>query len=505
LAIAVSIALRLPFFPLPMISDEGGYAYVADRWLSDSGRLYHDLWLSRPQGILVVYGLLDRFFGPSVVAFRFVAWLASAVTLLMVWRYARDWAGRGTAILSAMIFALVASAPPLEGFTANAEVFMALPAAALAWRLLAGQRDGWTRRGLLVAGSLAGVSTLLKPSGFVMLPVAMVFIAWDGRVDGLEKARRLGLVVAGFMAALVPALIHGWFIGWDEFVFASVAYRVGQQSGITNGPNHHASHLAFLLRDSWWLWLAILVPFWGRSRGAPAPAEVRRQRRRLAARLHVYEADAGGRLLRLWLIGCLFGIAMGGDWWSHYLIQAAAPLSIAMAVLIRDAMAAFAPVRRLAVGAAFTLLLLVPYSVVALTEPAQRGQTIFQNASYVVEERVGRYINEHTKPNESIFVAFNAVAIYYFADRPSAYPYLFDQELRAFPNAQMELIALLYSEDRPEIVVATGNGAPFPDNGVAFWRILHLYYRVETTIGGSIIYRAIEVPPPVDRTLPRPS
>ena len=34
-----SLILHLPFFRLPMISDEGGYAYVAQRWFDGRGTL----------------------------------------------------------------------------------------------------------------------------------------------------------------------------------------------------------------------------------------------------------------------------------------------------------------------------------------------------------------------------------------------------------------------------------------------------------------------------------
>ena len=146
-AVGLSLLLRVPFLRLPLISDEGGYAYVAQRWLDGRGELYGDLWVSRPQGIFVAYAAIGETLGGSAAALRLGAWLASALTLVFVWRYARDWAGPGMAALAAMIFAVVAAAPSLEGFTANAEVFMALPSAVAAWLLLRLGQDGWGRSG----------------------------------------------------------------------------------------------------------------------------------------------------------------------------------------------------------------------------------------------------------------------------------------------------------------------------------------------------------------------
>ena len=68
LAIVLSLLLRIPYLRVGMISDEGGYAYVARRWLEGRGTLYNDIWVSRPQGIFVVYAAIMRTIpGSSVV------------------------------------------------------------------------------------------------------------------------------------------------------------------------------------------------------------------------------------------------------------------------------------------------------------------------------------------------------------------------------------------------------------------------------------------------------
>lgn len=506
LAITFSLLVRLPFIRLPMISDEGGYAYVGRRWLNGTGSLYHDIWVSRPQGILVVYGIVDFLFGSTVLSFRLVAWAVSAATLIMVWRYARDWAGRGTAVVAAFMFVLISAAPSLEGFTANAEVFMALPSAAAAWILLVEERLGWRTRGLLIGGGLIGIATLLKPSGLVILPVALAFICLEGKSTLRVAFRRSSFVVIGFIAAIVPALVHGWIVGWDAFVFATVAYRMASQSSLTVGPLHHATHLVSLVWHSWWLVLAVLIPLAGRRRAVHGrmwsglPDGFRHavvdlvHPKTIARRMRCGGADPGGTLLRLWLLGCLAGIAMGGDWWSHYLIQAAAPAAIGLAVLVRDAMPSFTPVRRLALAAASTVLLLVPYSVIALSAPEYRSVSIFHNTAYPDEAEVAAFVTAHTAPEDHIYVAFNNAAIYYLADRPGIYPYLFNQELAGIPGASNDLIATVSGPGRPEIVIDTGMPSPFTDGGGSFWKAVHQHYRLETRVGNAVIYRAIDTP-----------
>jgi Dolichyl-phosphate-mannose-protein mannosyltransferase len=503
-AVVLSLLLRLPFLRLPMISDEGGYAYVARRWLDGRGHLYDNLWVSRPQGIFVAYGAIQRWLGPTVADLRFGAWLASTLTLVFVWRYAREWAGRGTAALAATIFAVVAAAPAIEGFTANAEVFMALPSAVAAWLLLRLKPDGWPRLHLLAIGGLAGLATLLKPCGLVVLPIAVAFAWLEGTAGAGTAVRRTGWLALGFAAALAPAFVHGWLIGWNDFLFAAITYRVAHQNGLAAGPLDQVVGLGSMLALSWWLTLATLVPLWGRQRrvhgrliaalpggvwgflrSALEPASLQR-------RLWHGGRDPGGTLLRLWLLGCVAGIAMGGDWWAHYLIQIAGPLAIGLAILVRDAAPSVTPYRRLAFGTVVALLLCVPYRVMAIREPDRMSLELFHNVGYPVEDEVARYLRETTPPETPVYVAFNDAAIYYLADRPGTYRYLFNQELLAFPDAETELVAMLTGPRHPEYVVRTGMPAPFPDGGAAFWAALDTNYEVKAVIGPATVYRALE-------------
>jgi hypothetical protein len=141
------------------------------------------------------------------------------------------------------------------------------------------------------------------------------------------------------------------------------------------------------------------------------------------------------------------------------------------------------------------LLLIVPYSIVGLSAPADRSVRIFHNTAYPHETEIAAYVAATTVPDDRIFVAFNDAAIYYLSGRVGAYPYLFNQELLAFPTAESDLIFMVSGPDRPEVIVATGMPSPFADGGAAFWQAVGGYFRVEATVGPAVIYRAIEVTP----------
>lgn len=486
-----------------MISDEGGYAHVAQRWLDGRGRLYHDIWISRPQGIFVVYGLIFNTLGTTVVALRLGAWLFSLATLVFVWLFARDWAGRRTATGAAFLFAVVSSSPNIEGFTANAEVFMALPAAAGAWLLLRASRRGWPAGPLLGVGILAGLATLLKPSGIVMVPVSLGFV-WLGGSDGNRAAARRGAWIAsGFALASVPALVHGWLVGWHAFVFAVVTYRLRYQSSATVPPVHHVLALyELILRSSPFLvavGVALAARRWQRRN--------RRGARRWTDRLFeasrtgivagpvrslptVRRGADGDLLLRLWLLGCLAGIAMGGDWWFHYLIQIAAPFAVWLAWLLLDVMSRLPSRPRWGLALTVVVILLAPMKVLALGDPGRISYDLYGHPGYPMQDEVAAYVREHTQPETPILVAFNQAALYYLADRPAAYRYLYDQELSAIPGAEAQLVALVDSPRRPLYVIGTRQQAPFPDRGQVFWEAVGRHYHLETIVRGVPIYRA---------------
>src|SRR5699024_9935651 len=96
-AILLGLALRLPFFNIPMIHDEGGYAYATRGWINGTGHLYDDLWISRPQGIFLLYAGVFQFLGETVWALRFTAWIFAAGTMIAIWLLARRWTTPRTA------------------------------------------------------------------------------------------------------------------------------------------------------------------------------------------------------------------------------------------------------------------------------------------------------------------------------------------------------------------------------------------------------------------------
>ena len=519
-ALLFSLALRVPFFEVAMIADEGAYAFATRGWLNGSGQLYDDLWISRPQGIFLVYAAIFETLGTGTVAFRFAAWIACALTTIVVWIIARRWVSPRVALFAAACFAFFSSIPNIEGFTANAEIFMGLPAAVAAWLLLRAHERQWPHPYLIVIGLTIGIAMQLKPSGIVMIFVAWAFLLLIEPQPFRLFLRRCGLILAGAAVIGIPSLIHGYLLGWNDFIYATITYRLTSQSSATTSMHAHLEGILNLLDRCFGLALLIGLVLILRHRERlgnayrylveTRPGRTRPQREADPSAHAISPAvtnpeslsrptDEIGFLLGVWSIGCLIGISMGGDWWPHYLIQIAAPFSIWLAKTVVDLWGGLPKWDRRMFAITAIGLVLTPYWVMFEGDRDTRSITsaLFGHAGYPAQESIAGYIRDNTEPGETIYVAFDQAAIYYLADRPPAYRHLYDQELLALPNSYSEILSIIQGPNRPEYIVTTRETGPFPDDGRAFWQVVSQFYEFETEIDGVPIYRAIpesEVP-----------
>src|SRR5687768_8241793 len=170
LVIVVSIGLRLPFLSVPLITDEGGYAYVA-HWLTRGAALYRDLWFDRPQAIFVLYAAQMALLGESTEAIRFGAALYNAAAAVALYALGSALRSRAAGLMAAALFAVGSASPAIEGFTANGELYMGLP---VALSLLCAVRGRW-----LAAGALCALAFAIKPTALATLVPPLALLVWQ--------------------------------------------------------------------------------------------------------------------------------------------------------------------------------------------------------------------------------------------------------------------------------------------------------------------------------------
>ncbi len=324
-AVALVVILRLPFLGWPLNADEGGFLYLAQHWDGDGPSLYDHQWVDRPPVLLLVFKLGGVLGGP--LALRLIALTLACIVVVAGW-----WAGgliNGStgAVLGALVAAATSSNFVFDGFAlvgegiAGAFVMMscALTLQADWCRSRGGRRRGPRAAfGIAVAAGMLSSAAFLTKQNFLDAAVfALVLL-----VPALRASwRTLGAWFAGASAPLVATILwadgrHG--PGIIMFWNALFEFRAAAASAIAARP------LAAQVHRMYWLAVLFLISGMAVLSWHLVTTVVRdRAHRRL------------GLALAATLLYGFVSIALGGNWWRHYLLELVPVLTMCVALASR--------------------------------------------------------------------------------------------------------------------------------------------------------------------------
>lgn len=418
----VGALLRLPFLGVPLDADEGGYAYLAKRWAA-GGRLYGDVWVDRPQGLMLVYrAVVTVSTWPGAI--RVAAMLAGVAVTVGVAGAAWAMRGRAAGVVAAGLAAAVLVAPRLQGFLLNGELVAAAFAApavalALAWRAR-GSRPWWL---LALAGALGGTAVLMKQSGFDGLVVVTVVAAAAG------PGRRWRALLAAGVGAAVPlgaALLGAALTSWSLWWSAVVGYRLSASD--TGSVLTRVGRLGgSLLTDGPWLLPLAVVAAWG---------GVVCWRRREVVPL-------------VWLGAASVGFLGGQFFFPHYYVQLLPPL-VLLATL---GVVALSPSRARVAVAVVVVPSLVTVLAVALLTPDHRDRFAMPNDRLLANRQIAPWLRDHAAPGDRVYAFVSSADLYYLSGRDTDYRYLWRANIETIPGEVARLRGWLGSADAPRWVV----------------------------------------------------
>lgn len=484
---ALSVALRLPFMGVPLTADEGGYAYIAWFW-SAGDRLYVDLWVDRPQLLVLAYQAVQHLLGSSAEQLRLGGALYNALSTIAVTALAVRVVGWRWALACGAAFAWFSAAPRIEGFTTNGELLTTLPStlavlAVCVWAQRASGAEGARAVALAapvtVGGLLAGTSFLVKQSGVdaaaAMVLVAAVLVA----TRSVPLRRAAGGALVFLAAALVPvaaSVVHGLAIAGDDYVYAVFTYRLHADSFFAEPLE---MRLAAFAQSAPTVLLELgpllaLLPF-----GCVA----------LARR------GAAGVVIVSWLVTASAALVAGGQFHPHYYVAVVPPLVVVAIAAVREL--ANLRVRRApalataAATAAVWLCAVVALDVRLMSEPDTSvvSWKVFGEPRYLVDASVGRYLRTNSDRNATVYAMYAGSDLYYYARRRNAYRYLWFRGLARIPGAFEDLRWMLRDPQRRPDYVALVQQPSEIDRFGTIDRLLRRHYRHAATVNGVPVYR----------------
>lgn len=323
-AALAAILLRLPLVGLPAFPDEAGYLLVARHWHSGGPALYGDLWVDRPPLLIVFWRLADALGG--IEAGRWLALVGVAALVGSAGSAGWSISGLRGARWAAITAAVLSVSPLLDAPEVNGELLAApLVMMACALTLMARQQRHGVRTNAYaaMAGVTAASAFLVKQNfieGFVFIAVLLAGAWWRGDIDKTSAARILGWSAVG---ASIPISLTIWWattrsaglstLYYTLFGFRSAASEViGSHS--LSAPEHRFWVLMGLLLLSGLLPIALCFL------GFALPAL--RRRDPVATAITVVLLIEGA------------SVAVGGSYWSHYLIAMIPSVALGAAWLV---------------------------------------------------------------------------------------------------------------------------------------------------------------------------
>jgi hypothetical protein len=372
--------------------DEAQYASIGEL-VRAGGRLYRDGGVDfKPPGIYwtyaAVFELCGRYAMWAVHALALLvaiatAWLAARIAVQIARPVAASTTTPRAATIAGIACGCFLSYPRMLG--ANTELFMMLPLAAMTLLAIrARDRQRWWAHSL-ACGALLAVATGYKQSA---LPSGVVIAA--AAIGARHALARIAVAAGGFIAAAAVGVLAVWRLGsLDQMWHWCVDRIVGSYGGTGfSGATFAKLVVGFgpFAASTAILWLA----------GA------------LAVR-HVRAANAGERIVWVWLAISVASAFAPLRFYGHYFVQIVAPLAVIAACELDRRWSTWrgVAVAAIALPAAASLV------YASLVEPL----TDHVGAMSPDLTAPAAWIRTHTRDDDRIFVWDTVAALYVLSDR----------------------------------------------------------------------------------------
>ena len=400
--VLLTIVTRIPALLHPKaIDDEGMYAVVANE-LVDGGKLYVDVVDRKPPLLFWTYAGVFKLAGKynwKALHILTVVWtLATMAGLYAIGRRLFD---RATGLMSALLYCVFQPWATSKNLALNGELLMNLPIV-WAWAIGLRRSSSFVRPSLFLAGALLGVAFLLKqPAAIAAVPLGFYLLLFarsrSGEAPSMSTAfLQAASLTTGFFGVLNLAVL----ILWEQGTLRDAAYWI-----FTDHTVPHIFWLRAFLHT-----LAFIGACFPLVMGAVIA---------LRNKGDLWQGKKPERAALLGLLGAsAIGAAAGARFYPHYYIQLILPLALLAAPYYARIWSKQTPPshwllnpRVTQAWLALTAILFFIVHWIGLASQRELSET-------------GKYLLEHSAPDDRIFVWGQSSNVYLEAQRRPACRYI---------------------------------------------------------------------------------
>lgn len=458
-AILLSVLLRLPFLGAPAGPDEAGFLQVAAQWAPGGGSLYGHYWVDRPPLLITLFGVAHMAGG--LVALRALGCIAVAVTVAACARGASRLGGASASGWAAVLAAALLVSPLVGSQEVNGELLAAPFVAVGVAALVEAAQTHDPRRSLRLAtvGGAMGMSAILVKQNIIDVAVFAVVLVvagiGSGRI-GRRVARQIAIgASSGAVAALVAVaawtVAHGTSL--SGVLDAMYPFRLAAARVVAAGGSQYAAGRAGHIAVAWLVsGLAVLTVI--------VVVAVARRPTRDPALLGL-AATVGYDTV---------SVALGGGYWSHYLVEMVVPVAVAAGVLAARGQHAPRVVAAIAVAVSAG-------AAVTATPPTTS-----------TAQQVGTAIASAARPSDTLTTLYGQPDVNLAARLPSPYAHLWSLPVKTLDPQLTELNSVLAGPDAPTWLVVTHRIDSWGLATDATQTLVERDYHPVATIAGVTVY-----------------
>ncbi len=448
--IVLTAALRIRLLEVPLDRDEGGYAYTAQLILDGIPPFAQSYDMKMP-GLYYVYALFLILFGQTAAGIHIGLLIVNASAIVLLFLIGKRLFDTVTGIIAGAAYGIMSLSQAVQGFSANAEQLLIMPALAGILLLLCGL-DYRRAKYFFASGLLVGIAVVIKHQGifFAGFAAIYIFLCFLKKLKNQWSfyLRQYLLFLLGLAIPFSLLCLYFWVVGlFGKFWFWLFEYPQIYTARIPfhEGIKYSIEEVTTIAHSAILFWLLAAIGL---------IALVSRKNLRHSILFVV-----------LFFLFSLAAIIPGYHFYPHYFVLILPVLALLTGLGV-NSIAALLPNNRNGTIKIAALILLAAGAIIyaIVTErvylfeltPAEISRSAFGQNPFPESVKIADYIEKNSQPNDSIAILGSEPQICFYARRHSATPYIYVYPLmgthKYVPSMQKEMIQQIESA-KPVLLV----------------------------------------------------